>query len=179
MPEAPIDEHRYPRTKEDDVRPTSALGQHSDMFPIPKTAPKELAAKLLLENALLATVRDHRSPGALRTRGRAARYNTVCLSGPHRIIQPSPSLLHIQLCGSLRVRGMPKHNVTVQFAREISVSHTDIDITVRSDDKLLGRVQISTGSIDWFPSPNKKVRYELSWERFAEIMLEHGVEKKR
>jgi hypothetical protein len=74
---------------------------------------------------------------------------------------------------------MPRHNVTVQFAKEISVSNTDVDITVRSDDKLLGRVQISTGSIDWFPSPNKKLRYELSWERFAEIMLEHGVEKKR
>ena len=74
---------------------------------------------------------------------------------------------------------MPKHHVTVQFARAISVSSTDVDITVRSDDKLLGRVQISTGSIDWFPSPNKKVRYELSWERFAELMLERGTEKKR
>jgi hypothetical protein len=80
---------------------------------------------------------------------------------------------------SLRVRNMPKHHVTVQFAREINVSNTDVDITVRSDDKLLGRVQISTGSIDWFPSPNKKVRYELSWERFADLMLEHGTEKKR
>jgi hypothetical protein len=74
---------------------------------------------------------------------------------------------------------MPKHHVTVQFAREISVSNTDVNITVRSDDKLLGLVQVSTGSIDWFPSPNKKVRYELSWERFAELMLEEGTEKKR
>jgi hypothetical protein len=74
---------------------------------------------------------------------------------------------------------MPKHHVAVEFAREISVSNTDLDITVRSDDKLLGRVQISTGSIDWFPSPNKRVRYELPWERFADLMLEHGTEKKR
>ena len=73
---------------------------------------------------------------------------------------------------------MPKHHVTVQFAREISVSNTDVDITVRSDDKLLGRVQISTGSVDWFPSPNKKVRYELSWERLADLMLEHGTQKR-
>jgi hypothetical protein len=89
--------------------------------------------------------------------------STCCLTGPE----------------SLRVRNMPKHHVTVQFAREINVSNTDVDITVRSDDKLLGRVQISTGSIDWFPSPNKKVRYELSWERFADLMREHGTEKKR
>jgi hypothetical protein len=74
---------------------------------------------------------------------------------------------------------MPKHHVTVQFPTEISVSNTDVDIMVRSDDKLLGRVQISTGSIDWFPSPNKKLRYELSWERFADLMLEQGTEKKR
>lgn len=74
---------------------------------------------------------------------------------------------------------MPKHNVSVQFARAISVSNTDVNITVRSDDKLLGRVQISTGSIDWFPSPNKKRRYELSWERFADLMLQEGVEKRR
>jgi hypothetical protein len=57
---------------------------------------------------------------------------------------------------------MPKHHVTVQFAKEISVSNTDVNITVRSDDKLLGRVQVSTGSIDWFPSPNKKVRYNAT-----------------
>ena len=74
---------------------------------------------------------------------------------------------------------MPKHHVTVQFAKEISVSNTDVDVTVRSDDKLLGRVQISTGSIDWFPSPNKKLRYALSWERFAELMVEQGVGKRR
>ena len=74
---------------------------------------------------------------------------------------------------------MPKHNVSVQFAREISVSSSDVNITVRSDDKLLGRVQISTGSIDWFPSPNKKLRYQLSWERFADLMLQEGMEKKR
>ena len=74
---------------------------------------------------------------------------------------------------------MPKHNVSVQFAKEISVSNTDVNITVRSDDKLLGRVQISTGSIDWFPSPNKKLRYQLSWERFADMMLQEGMEKRR
>jgi hypothetical protein len=80
---------------------------------------------------------------------------------------------------SPRVRNMPKHHVTVRFPTEISVSNTDVDIMVRSDDKILGRVQVSTGSVDWFPSPNKKLRYELSWERFAELMLEHGTEKKR
>ena len=74
---------------------------------------------------------------------------------------------------------MPKHHVTVQFSKEIPVSSTDVDITVRSDDRLLGRVQVSTGSIDWLPSPNRKVRYELSWERFADLMLEHGTQKKR
>jgi hypothetical protein len=73
---------------------------------------------------------------------------------------------------------MPAHKVTLNFPKDISISSTDVEFTVRSDDKLLGRVQISTGSIDWFPSPNKKVRYELSWERFAKLMLDEGTEKK-
>jgi len=72
---------------------------------------------------------------------------------------------------------MPTHKVTLQFPKDISISNTDVEFAVRSDGKLLGRVQISTGSIDWFPSPNKKRRYELSWERFAELMLEEGSEK--
>ncbi|HUY58801.1 MAG TPA: hypothetical protein VMV16_03750 [Solirubrobacteraceae bacterium] len=74
---------------------------------------------------------------------------------------------------------MPTHKVSVQFPKEINVSNNDVDITVRSDGALLGRLQISTGSIDWFPSPNKKTRYALSWEKFAEVMLREGTEKKR
>jgi hypothetical protein len=72
---------------------------------------------------------------------------------------------------------MPTHTVTLQFPKDISISNTDVEFAVRSDGKLLGRVQISTGSIDWFPSPNKKRRYELSWERFAQLMLLEGSQK--
>ena len=72
---------------------------------------------------------------------------------------------------------MPTHKVTLQFPQDISVASTDVEFTVRSDGRLLGRVQISTGSIDWFPSPNKKRRFEMSWERFARLMREEGTAK--
>ena len=59
MPKASIDEHRDPWPQEDDVWPTSTLRQHSSMLSVPEAAPEESTAKLQLENAFLAAVRNH------------------------------------------------------------------------------------------------------------------------
>lgn len=70
---------------------------------------------------------------------------------------------------------MPRHDIELNVPAQV-VHNTDVEVRVRSDDKPLGRVQISKGSIDWLPSPNSRKRYRLTWERFDELMKKNGRE---
>lgn len=54
------------------------------------------------------------------------------------------------------------------------VVNTDLSVRVKSDDALLGRIDISKGSIDWWPAGKSKVHYKMTWEAFALFMETHG-----
>ncbi len=73
---------------------------------------------------------------------------------------------------------MPKHEIDVKVPQEIWVGNTDLEIAVKADRKLLGRLHISRGTIDWIPAKERS-RYRLRWERFAELMVENGVRRTR
>lgn len=63
---------------------------------------------------------------------------------------------------------MPKHRIEIaQPAKR--VLNSDVVFTVYSDDKRLGELSISRGSVDWRPT-NKQQPYSVSWERFARLM---------
>jgi hypothetical protein len=64
---------------------------------------------------------------------------------------------------------MPQHTIDVRVPHEIWVENTDLEIHVKSDGRLLGRVHISRGSIDWVPAGSQSW-HRLRWERFAELM---------
>jgi hypothetical protein len=68
---------------------------------------------------------------------------------------------------------MAQHEIEVKVPQEIWVENTDLEVKVKSDGRLLGRVHISRGTIDWIPSKAQS-RYRLSWERFAELMVDYG-----
>lgn len=69
---------------------------------------------------------------------------------------------------------MTKHEVHLRVEHAIPVSNKDIDIPVKSDGKPLGRLKVSTGGVDWLPSPNSKRSFALTWERLAEVMESEG-----
>ncbi len=68
---------------------------------------------------------------------------------------------------------MAQHEIDVKVPREIWVGNTDLEIAVKADGSLLGRIHISRGTIDWIPSKGRS-RYRLRWERFGELMVETG-----
>lgn len=68
---------------------------------------------------------------------------------------------------------MAQHEIDVKVPREIWVGNTDLEIAVKANGSLLGRIHISRGTIDWIPSKGRS-RYRLGWERFGELMVETG-----
>jgi len=68
---------------------------------------------------------------------------------------------------------MPAHEISLKILREIEVVNTDIEVEVREDGDLLGRLRISRGSIDWIPAL-KRSAHRLEWERFAALMEDSG-----
>lgn len=68
---------------------------------------------------------------------------------------------------------MATHEISLNVPHGISVVNKDIEVHVREDGEVLGRIHISKGSIDWIPASAKQVR-RLSWERFAALMEEEG-----
>jgi len=67
---------------------------------------------------------------------------------------------------------MAKHDISLNIAHGITIVNTDIEVEVRADDELLGRIGISRGSIDWKPA-HKKTAHRLRWARFAQLMEEN------
>ena len=67
---------------------------------------------------------------------------------------------------------MPAHDIDVTIPAQ-TVLNKDMEISVRSDGRLFGRVRISRGSIDWLPA-NSPISRRMSWEKFAEVMESGG-----
>ena len=59
------------------------------------------------------------------------------------------------------------------------VVNNDVTIQVTSDDVLLGRIEVSKGSIDWWPANKSKNHYKMAWEAFQEMMETHGKHVKK
>ena len=60
---------------------------------------------------------------------------------------------------------MGRHQVTFHLP-ERKLGNSDIELKVRRNESLLGRVLISQGAIEWVPS-NKRRKYKASWIKFA------------
>ena len=68
---------------------------------------------------------------------------------------------------------MPKHDVKLKLNAELPIGNVDLEIPVRVDGALRGRLQISTGTVDWRPRSSRKA-LRLTWSQFADLIEEHG-----
>lgn len=60
-----------------------------------------------------------------------------------------------------------------------TVINKDVVIAVKSGGVALGRLQVSKGSIDWWPAKASATHYKMTWEKFAETMETLGREAKK
>lgn len=67
---------------------------------------------------------------------------------------------------------MPAHDIDVTLPAQ-TVKNKDLEVTIRADGYVFGRVRISRGSIDWVPA-NSDLPRRMSWEKFAQLMDERG-----
>jgi hypothetical protein len=72
---------------------------------------------------------------------------------------------------------MAKHDITLKIQHGITLSNTDVEVVVREDGEILGRVRISRGSIDWLPRMGRRSK-TMRWRRFAETMEELGATRR-
>lgn len=70
---------------------------------------------------------------------------------------------------------MARHNVTFKVPRSI-LGNTDIEITVRSDQNLLGTLGISKGGLCWTPA-DYTYGYRLAFEDLQRVAREYGVKE--
>jgi hypothetical protein len=68
---------------------------------------------------------------------------------------------------------MPTHETRLEIRHGITIVNKDVEIAVWSDDRRLGTLRVSRGSIDWITSPKQTTR-RLSWERFADLAEQFG-----
>jgi hypothetical protein len=64
---------------------------------------------------------------------------------------------------------MPTHEIKLRIPKAIEVLNKDVEVIVYEDERKLGRLRISKGSIDWTPASGKNARH-MRWSAFAQLM---------
>jgi hypothetical protein len=63
---------------------------------------------------------------------------------------------------------MPRHEIEMEIPPKM-VLNSDVRFIVHSDDKKLGELLVSKGSIAWIPGHSPQ-SIHVRWERFDEVM---------
>ncbi len=63
---------------------------------------------------------------------------------------------------------MPRHDIEMEIPPKMVVN-SDVRFIVHSDDKKLGELLVSKGSIAWIPGHSPQ-SIHVQWERFDEVM---------
>jgi hypothetical protein len=69
-----------------------------------------------------------------------------------------------------------QHEVGLWIEQEIPIQNKNVVFPVFGDGKLLGRLRVSKGGVDWMAYKAQKKHHHLTWERAAELITEHGDE---
>ena len=54
------------------------------------------------------------------------------------------------------------------------VIKTDVEFIIKQDGKLLGRLNVSKGNLEWIPSGNYVRKYKIRWASLDELMRKYG-----
>lgn len=68
---------------------------------------------------------------------------------------------------------MKRHTVEIERIPWVELGYSDVSFVVRRDGKLLGRLLVSIGAIEWRSRRKSKHRL-LKWTEFDELMREQG-----
>lgn len=71
---------------------------------------------------------------------------------------------------------MAKHDVKFTIP-SATLGKSDVVFEIRRDGKLLGKLEVSNGSIVWIPSHSKGRRFGLGWKDFDALMKNDGERK--
>ena len=66
---------------------------------------------------------------------------------------------------------MAKHTVSLELP-SVELTKVDAVIQVKKDGKQFGKITISKGNLEWYPSKFKKP-YKVSWTDLDKIIREH------
>ncbi|MDA9049635.1 hypothetical protein N9K35_01610 [Pseudomonadales bacterium] len=66
------------------------------------------------------------------------------------------------------------NEITMKLKSPIEVLNKDFEIVAKKNGKKLGTMLISKGNVEWLPVGNSKNKKRLSWDKFAQLMVEHG-----
>jgi nitrogen fixation protein FixH len=70
-----------------------------------------------------------------------------------------------------------KHDVHFSIpARELGKS--DISFDVRGDGEIIGRLEVSKGSLVWYPK-NNRYGHKITWAQFARVMEDYPRHERR
>jgi len=70
------------------------------------------------------------------------------------------------------------HTVSMSLPKT-TISKPDVEFAIKKNGVLLGKLKISKGNIQWWPSGASKNGYRLSWSTLGEVFLNHGTPIKR
>lgn len=59
----------------------------------------------------------------------------------------------------------------------VEVLRKDLIIDVEIDDDKLGEFRFSKGSVDFYQKGAKKKHHRVTWQKLAELLIDHGTEK--
>jgi hypothetical protein len=65
------------------------------------------------------------------------------------------------------------HEVSLDINNKF-ILHKDVKVAVKTDGARLGTLLISKGNIEWLPSGKSVNKHRLSWEKFAELIVQNG-----
>ena len=70
-------------------------------------------------------------------------------------------------------KSMVRKTVGLTLSKEITIGLSKARFVVQDDCMKIGELQVSQGSVVWFPKFGK-LGYKVSWERFDDIMQDKG-----
>lgn len=73
------------------------------------------------------------------------------------------------------------NKVEIAFSRglRMDLKSKDIVLVVSTEKGKMGELRISKGSVDWWPVRNRATPTTLKWERFAEVMENPDLPRRR
>jgi hypothetical protein len=73
------------------------------------------------------------------------------------------------------------YKVEIAFGRglRMDLKSKDIVLVVSNEHGKMGELRISRGSVDWWAKRNRETPTTLSWERFADVMEDPSLPRRR